>query len=131
MFGSEHLAAKEHGSEVSTQERGGISWPIASASMSAPEARAGVFDAAGSLLGSAMKLIATQRPADDFVEQSSRDIWEAVCDCVRRACADAAIDTAAVTGIGFDATCSLVVVDAAGAPVTVSPTGLDDWNIFV
>lgn len=28
-----------------------------------------------------------------------------------------------VKGIGFDATCSLVAVDEAGSPVTVSPTG--------
>ncbi|WP_310218022.1 FGGY family carbohydrate kinase [Neorhizobium sp. 2083] len=38
-------------------------------------ARAGVFDAAGRLLGSASRPIATLKPAEDFVEQSSRDIW--------------------------------------------------------
>lgn len=94
-------------------------------------ARAGVFDGSGVLLGSASRAIAVSRPAEDFVEQSSRDIWEAVCDCVRRACNEAAIDVGAVAGIGFDATCSLVAVDAAGGPVTVSPTGDDDWNIVV
>ena len=94
-------------------------------------ARAGVFDGSGVLLGSASRPIAVLRPAEDFVEQSSRDIWEAVCDCVRRACAAAAIDGASVAGIGFDATCSLVVVDGDGGPVTVSPTGDDDWNVVV
>jgi ribulose kinase len=29
----------------------------------------------------------------------------------------------AVKGIGFDATCSLAVVDAEGNPLSVSPTG--------
>jgi len=94
-------------------------------------ARAGVFDAAGRLLGSASRPIATLKPAEDFVEQSSRDIWDAVCDCVRRACVEAMIDVGKVAGIGFDATCSLVVVDADGGPVTVSPTGDDDWNVIV
>jgi len=94
-------------------------------------ARAGLFDADGRLLAAASKPIATLKPAEDFVEQSSRDIWEAVCDCVRRACSQAAIDVGKVTGIGFDATCSLVVVDADGEPVTVSPSGEDDWNIVV
>lgn len=28
-----------------------------------------------------------------------------------------------VKGIGFDATCSMVAVDEAGLPITVSPTG--------
>ncbi|WP_275184224.1 FGGY family carbohydrate kinase [Bradyrhizobium sp. CSA112] len=55
-------------------------------------ARAGIFDAAGRLLASASKPIATLKPKEDFAEQSSRDIWDAVCDCVRRAGREAAID---------------------------------------
>ena len=94
-------------------------------------ARAGIFDGSGALLGSASRPIAMLRPAEDFVEQSSRDIWEAVCDCVRRACAETAIDVTSVAGIGFDATCSLVVLDQDDNPVTVSPSGEDDWNIIV
>ena len=34
----------------------------------------------------------------------------------------AGVDPALVRGLGFDATCSLAVVDAAGEPVTVSPS---------
>jgi len=33
--------------------------------------------------------------------------------------------------VGFDATCSLVLLDAADRPVTVSPTGDDRWNVIV
>jgi len=33
------------------------------------------------------------------------------------------IDISMVNGIGFDATCSLVVLDEHFSPVTVSPTG--------
>ena len=36
-----------------------------------------------------------------------------------------------VAGIGFDATCSLVVLAAGDAPVTVSPSGDDAWNVIV
>lgn len=94
-------------------------------------ARAGVFDETGRLLGAVSKPISTNRPLDDFVEQSSGDVWEAVCHCVKAAICDAGIDTVQVAGIGFDATCSLVVVDAAGEPVSVSPSGDDNWNIVV
>ena len=61
-------------------------------------ARAGVFDAAGHLLGAASKPIATLKPAEDFVEQSSRDIWETVCDCVRRDCSEAAGEVSSIYG---------------------------------
>lgn len=94
-------------------------------------ARAGLFDAKGSLLAAASRAIATARPAEDFVEQSSRDIWQAVCECVRQATAKAAVDARDIAGIGFDATCSLVAVDGTGNPVTVSPTKEDDWNVIV
>ena len=43
----------------------------------------------------------------------------------------AACGPSAVAGIGFDATCSLVALDAAGRPVTVSPTGDDERNVIV
>jgi ribulose kinase len=33
------------------------------------------------------------------------------------------VDSSAVKGIGFDATCSLAVVDTEGKPLSISPTG--------
>lgn len=78
-------------------------------------ARAGVFQHDGSLLGSARHDIALFRDERRArVEQSSAQIWEAVCQAVRAAVARADIDPAAVSGIGFDATCSLVVQGARG-----------------
>jgi len=94
-------------------------------------ARAGVFDARGTMLASAVHPIETFRPQTDFVEQSSANIWQAVCNCVREAVTSASIDSSTVRGIGFDATCSLVVTDETGMPVTVSPTGNDGQNIIV
>ncbi|MBS0974892.1 FGGY family carbohydrate kinase, partial [Serratia rubidaea] len=83
-------------------------------------ARAGVFDADGNLLASAKKNIATFHASGHRVEQSGNDIWRAVCHCVRRAVTQSGIEPAAVAGIGFDATCSLVVVGENGAPLPVS-----------
>lgn len=94
-------------------------------------ARAGVFDAHGALLGISSQPITMYRPRHDFAEQSSSNIWTAVCHSVQTAVTHAAIDPSSIRGIGFDATCSLVAVDADGGPVTVSPTGKDEQNIIV
>jgi len=94
-------------------------------------ARAGVFDGGGTLRASAVRPIETWRPQADFVEQSSDDIWRAVCGAVRQAMADAGGEPTCVRGIGFDATCSLVVLDADDRPVTVSPTERDEQNVIV
>ncbi|MCB2155989.1 FGGY-family carbohydrate kinase [bacterium] len=94
-------------------------------------ARAGIFDRNGRMLASATQAIAMNRPQPDFVEQSSDDIWKAVCHCVKSAVASASVKGSDVWGIGFDATCSLVVVDAEGEPVSVSPSAEDQWNIIV
>ncbi|MBG7622570.1 FGGY-family carbohydrate kinase [Herbaspirillum sp. AP02] len=78
-------------------------------------ARAGVFQRDGRLLASARHDIALFRDERRArVEQSSSQIWEAVCQAVRAAVTQADIDPAAVSGIGFDATCSLVVQGARG-----------------
>ena len=94
-------------------------------------ARAGIFDVQGTLLAAHSQAIATEKPKPDFVNQSSRDIWAAISTCVKTAMANAGLVASDVAGIGFDATCSLVVVDEKGGPVTVSPSGDDDWNIIV
>jgi D-ribulokinase len=83
------------------------------------------------MLGSAKRDIQVWREAGDIVEQSSDDIWQAICDSVRRAIAEAGIDPASVAGIGYDATCSLVVLGEGGAPLSVSPSGDARRNIIV
>jgi len=85
-------------------------------------ARAGVFGLDGRRRGSAVRPIRSWRPRPDFIQQSSADIWTAVCEAVRAALG-AAGDGLVVRGIGFDATCSLVVLDAEGAPLSVDPDG--------
>jgi len=94
-------------------------------------ARAGIFDGDGVLRALATCAIETWRPQAEFVEQSSDDIWRAVCRAVRQAVAGAGVNGDQVRGIGFDATCSLVVLDQQDKPVTVSPTGCDEQNTIV
>lgn len=94
-------------------------------------ARAAVVDDTGLLLGAAAHPIEMWRPAADHVEQSSDDIWRAVCAAVRGAVAEAGIDTRRLRGVGFDATCSLVVLDADDRPVSVGSHGIDAQNVIV
>ncbi len=93
--------------------------------------RAGVFDGLGRMLGQSSHPIKMWKPDADFVEQSSEDIWTAAAKAVRHAVAEADVDPIAVRGIGFDATCSLVVLDEEDRPVSVSPTGKDEQNVIV
>jgi D-ribulokinase len=93
--------------------------------------RAGVFDEAGNLLATARHPIRIWHEAGDIVEQSSADIWDACSKSVRAAVAEAAIAPEAVKGIGFDATCSLVVLGKDGEPVTVSASGARERNVIV
>src|SRR5882724_1138803 len=94
-------------------------------------ARAGVFDETGTLLATARHPITVWHEAGSVVEQSSSEIWAACAASVRAALAEAAVSHSAVKGIGFDATCSLVVLDAAGGPLTVSASGDIRRNVIV
>ena len=94
-------------------------------------ARAGVFDERGALLATARHPITVWHEAGNVVEQSSSEIWAACTDAVRAAMAEARLPPAAVGGIGFDATCSLVVLDAGANPLTVSPSGESRRNVIV
>jgi FGGY-family pentulose kinase len=94
-------------------------------------ARAGLFDGDGRMLAAASHPIQTWHEAGDVVEQSSADIWRACGTATREALHDANVSPESVRGIGFDATCSLVALDDADRPVTVSPSGDDQRNVVV
>ncbi len=72
--------------------------------------RAGLFDSSGELLA----------------EQSSEEIFESVCVCIKR-CVNLAVSSGAksfkidsISSIGVDATCSLVVLGKDDLPISVS-----------
>ncbi len=94
-------------------------------------ARAGVFNLRGELVASDKHEISLHREGNTTFEQSSEEIWEAVAHCVRGAIAAARIDAAAVVGIGFDATCSLVIVGEEGVPLPVGDSAHPERNIIV
>src|ERR1700751_4745902 len=94
-------------------------------------ARAGIFDENGSLLATARHPITVWHEAGSVVEQSSAEIWAACAASVRAAMAEASLPASAIKGVGFDATCSLVVVDGAGHPLTISTSGDIRRNVIV
>ena len=94
-------------------------------------ARAGVFDERGTLLATARHPITVWHEAGNVVEQSSSQIWSACAAAVRSAMAEASLPPSAVKGLGFDATCSLVVLDHGANPLSVSPSGDERRNVIV
>lgn len=94
-------------------------------------ARAGVFSASGTLIGTAARDIRLWREDADIAEQSSDDIWQACAAAVRAAMELANITADSVHGLSFDATCSLVLLDRQFRPVTVSASGDVARNVIV
>ena len=94
-------------------------------------ARAGVFDRHGRMHGSAQAPFAVNRPEQHHAEHGSDEIWHAVGIATRQAMVAAGVPATAIRGIAFDATCSLVMLDGAGRPVSVSSTGEDRWNVVM
>ena len=94
-------------------------------------ARAGVFDARGGMVASAKQDITSFHASGAIVEQSSTEIWNAVCACIKEAVSQAAVSAEQVAGIGFDATCSLVVLGDGARPLPVGPSEDPERNIIV
>lgn len=94
-------------------------------------ARAGVFTTEGRMIGADKCATAIHREGGVIVEQSSEDIWRAVSRSVRGALAASGVRPDQVKGIGFDATCSLVVLGKDGAPLPVGDPAHPERNIMV
>ncbi|MBB5535935.1 FGGY-family carbohydrate kinase [Rhizobium giardinii] len=94
-------------------------------------ARAGLFDLTGRMLASGKRDISLFRESGAMVEQSSTEIWAAVCTSVRDAVARADVAPERIAGIGFDATCSLVVLGKDGTPLPVGPSENAERDIIV
>ncbi len=54
--------------------------------------------------------IQINNPQPEFYEQSSSEIWEAVCRAVKEVTKSEKVSNHQIKGIGFDATCSLVTL---------------------
>lgn len=94
-------------------------------------ARAGIFELTGRMVSSAKHDITLFRASGSIVEQSSAEIWSAVCDAVKGALSQAEVPPDRIAGIGFDATCSLVVLGSGGQSLPVGPSEHAERDIIV
>ncbi|KAM6495453.1 Pentulose kinase [Amanita muscaria] len=85
-------------------------------------ARAILVGEDGSIVASSTQEIITYRDPEDhrIFEQSTTNIWAAICKTIQGCLSDGAVAASSVKGIGFDATCSLAVTNFNGEPVTVT-----------
>ncbi|WBF11093.1 hypothetical protein N7582_000314 [Saccharomyces uvarum] len=95
--------------------------------------RACIIDQFGKILSLAEKPIKREEVRSNFITQSSKEIWDAVCHCVKAVLQESEVDPKKVHGIGFDATCSLVVVSATDLKgIAVGPDfSNNDQNIIL
>ncbi|XP_025219732.1 FGGY carbohydrate kinase domain-containing protein isoform X1 [Theropithecus gelada] len=80
--------------------------------------RAALVDQSGVLLAFADQPIKKWEPQFNHHEQSSEDIWAACCVVTKKVVQG--IDLNQIRGLGFDATCSLVVLDKRFRPLPVN-----------
>ncbi len=85
-------------------------------------ARAGLFDGAGALLGTAAAPFALRRPAEGFALYRMAEIWGAVEAAMAAVLVSHPGAAARVAGMAFDATSSLVLAHEGAAPL---PDGCD------
>lgn len=104
---------------------------LAAVDVGTGSARAGIVSADGRLLGRAERAIDMRRTGANRAEHDSEQIWNAVCAALHAAIAEAGASPEHVVGLGFDATCSLVVRGRDGAPVAVSPDAGPNWDTIV
>jgi len=93
--------------------------------------RVGIFDLRGAMVGHAQKDIQIWHPRENFIEQSSSNIWGSACLAVREALRTSSVEPAGVVGISFDATCSLVALGNDDTPVPISLEGDPERNVIV
>lgn len=93
--------------------------------------RAGIFNKEGRMHAMHTQDIKLWKPQPDFVEQSSEDIWQACCKSIRQAIKKSDLKPDQIQGIGFDATCSLVVLGEDDNPLSVNPHDKAEHNVIV
>lgn len=99
-------------------------------------ARACLINSTGKIYAIESAPISQWSPKPDYYNQSSTNIWRAICHCVKtivdKALSDALSglsERSQVAGIGFDATCSLVVLkETDDSPAYVGPFFGDEAN---
>ncbi|XP_058030674.1 FGGY carbohydrate kinase domain-containing protein isoform X2 [Ahaetulla prasina] len=91
--------------------------------------RAALVDQFGTVVVYADHPIQIWAPQPDYYEQSSDDIWAACCMVTKKI--TRGINISQIRGLGFDATCSLVVLDSHFQPLAVNSEGEHKRNIIM
>eukprot|EP00066_Takifugu_rubripes_P009183 XP_003975893.1 PREDICTED: FGGY carbohydrate kinase domain-containing protein isoform X1 [Takifugu rubripes] len=91
--------------------------------------RAALVSRSGQLKSIAQEPISIWEPQADHYVQSSTEIWEKCSTVVKRVVRG--VDRSRVRGVGFDATCSLVVLDQSFQPVSVTQDGDRHKNVVM
>ncbi|XP_032922772.1 FGGY carbohydrate kinase domain-containing protein isoform X3 [Catharus ustulatus] len=91
--------------------------------------RAALVDGFGTVVAHAEQPIQVWEPQPDHYEQSSADIWAACCSVTKEVVRG--VDASLIRGLGFDATCSLVVVDKQFQPLAVNSEGQNHRNVIM
>ncbi|XP_053185371.1 FGGY carbohydrate kinase domain-containing protein [Scomber japonicus] len=91
--------------------------------------RAALVTREGQLRSTAEEPITIWEPQSDHYVQSSTEIWHKCCTVVKKV--TQGVERSQVRGIGFDATCSLVVLDQSFQPVPVNQDGDTQRNVVM
>ncbi|XP_014844655.1 PREDICTED: FGGY carbohydrate kinase domain-containing protein isoform X1 [Poecilia mexicana] len=91
--------------------------------------RAALVTRQGLLKTTAEEPITIWKPQPEHYVQSSTEIWQKCCSVVKKVIREVQSDQ--VRGVGFDATCSLVVLDESFQPVPVTQDGDPQKNVVM
>ncbi|XP_053105255.1 FGGY carbohydrate kinase domain-containing protein isoform X2 [Hemicordylus capensis] len=91
--------------------------------------RAALVDQFGTVVAYEDHPVKIWAPQPDHYEQSSDDIWAACCTVTKKV--TQGINIAQIRGLGFDATCSLVVLDSHFQPLAVNSEGKCNRNVIM
>ncbi|KAF2673557.1 FGGY-family carbohydrate kinase-like protein [Microthyrium microscopicum] len=90
-------------------------------------ARACIMNDEGDILAVASEPIELWQPQTGYYEQSTTDIWHAICKSVKQAVSESNVSPESIKGLGFDATCSLTVFSIdKDEPVAVTGPKFDN-----
>lgn len=90
-------------------------------------ARSCIINEQGDILAVASDEIALWQPQTGYYEQSTTDIWRAICKSVKQCLSESSVSPGSIRGLGFDATCSLAVFNLeTDEPVAVTGPNFDN-----
>lgn len=104
-------------------------WYYVGVDVGSGSVRAALVTRDGCVKATAEESITVWTPQPDYYEQSSEDIWRKCCNTVKKV--TEGVEKDCVRGIGFDATCSLVVLDQNFQPVAVNKDGVKERNVVM